>query len=708
MAEMTLEQQKAIALANARMRAAGAGAQPEQSKGALDYLKTAADLANRANPAGFIASSISDNLIKDATSQPKVDARDSTLGKADSFVRGMADTLSFGTADELAAAADAALNPVLGTGQDAESFGDRYAKNVAIERATDKADAANRFQQRLAGQLTGGVTQGAGLIRAGLSPTAAAIEAGKSLPKVMGYGAVEGGTLSALQGLGSGEDLQDRIKKAAIGAGVGGFLGGVTPLAVSAAKGLYDRATAAFSPESARDRIMAALLRKSGMTADDLERSLQGAQDDAQGMFTTADALELPGQRILSTTVRTPNDARKAVADALKSRQMDQGRRVAADLEDASGSMLTADQYRQLLSSRRAEDASRNYAPVMEDMNPINVTPAVSEANRRISPVAEMRANIRGDVPTDIAARAPIEDAEAAIRDPIRQALKEARSYLAADNLTVTNVEKAFRAKTNIDQMIDKATENGQGATVNALIPVRDALDNALASTSPQYASARDAYRAQSGVIDAIDVGREMARPRRRVADNLATFGALPDDASQQAARVGYFDPKIAAAETNTGTMTNSARPFVSEAMRQELPAFSAPGQGDLLMRRLGRENTMSETANLALGGSKTADNTADMIDTGIDPGVAAALLQGRFKDAAWSALAQTGAMAKGMPPSVIERLAPVLMETNPAMARQLFSESAQAMNLSDQARARVVAALLASGGSAIPRMAAP
>lgn len=40
------------------------------------------------------------------------DERDSLLGKVDSVVRGAADTMTFGMADELAAAADATLNPI--------------------------------------------------------------------------------------------------------------------------------------------------------------------------------------------------------------------------------------------------------------------------------------------------------------------------------------------------------------------------------------------------------------------------------------------------------------------------------------------------------------------------------------------------------------------------------------------------------------------
>jgi hypothetical protein len=483
-------------------------------------------------------------------------------------------------------------------------------------------------------------------------------------------------------------------------------LGGITPGVIAGGKEIYDRAAASFSPEAAKDKIMAALLKRSGLTADDLAARLQGAQDDGQSMFMAADALELPGQRVMSTAARTPNEGRKAVVDALRNRQSDQGRRVAADLTDASGTNLTAEQYQQMLRAQRSADAARNYAPVMDDVTAIDVSPAVDRANRAISPLADRLANVNDAVPTDLAARAPIEAAERSIRDPIREAVREARSYLASDNLTVTNVEKAFRAKTNIDQMINKARENGQGGQVDALMPIQEALDDALARTSSQYASARDAYRTASQRVDAVDVGRDMASGRRRVEDNLAAFGALPDEEAQQAARIGYFDPKIAQAASTKGKMPDVARQFTSDSMRQELPAFASPGRADQLMRRLDRENTMTDTAQIALGGSKTADNMSDIADSAIDPGVVSNVIRGNFKEALLSALTQTANAAKGMPPSVVERMIPALMETNPQAARDLFSKSAQTMKLSDETRARIIAALLGSGATVPARIA--
>jgi hypothetical protein len=684
----------------------------KEDDGWLSTAKKITQYTEYANPGAFIGGWLGRNIARDIKGEGQ-NERDTTLGKIDTMVRGGADTLSFGLADEIAGLGNTLVeNPGdISVGFDFTRGpfieGKKLEKNIADQRAIDKADAAERTGERVTGQLLGGVTQGAGLVKNGMSLSANAAKDGASLWRLMGLGSVEGGALGSLQGLGSGEDVTDRMKKAAIGGGLGAVLGGVTPAVIAGGKEIFDRAMASYGPEAAKDKIMAALLKRSGLTADDLAARLQGAQDDGQNMYMAADALELPGQRVMSTAARTPNDGRKGVVDALLSRQMDQGRRVAADLQDASGSVLTAEQYQQLLRSRRAEDAARNYAPVMEDTSAINVSEPVRLANRAISPVADNLATTRGDLATDLASRAPIEAAERSIRDPIREAVREARSYLASDNLTVTNVEKAFRAKTNIDQMIAKATENGQGGQVEALMPVRDALDEALAATSQQYAAARDAYRTASQRVDAVDTGRELARGRNRVDDTLSTFGALPDEEAQQAARVGYFDPKIAQAETTKGKMPDVARQFTSDSMRRELPSLAYPGRGDQLMRRLARENTMTDTAQTALGGSKTADNLSDIGDSALDPGVVSSFISGNWKNAIVSALSQTANAARGMPPSVVEKLIPALMETNPQAAQELFSASAKNIALSDETKAKIVSALIAAGAP-VPARAVP
>lgn len=640
----------------------------------------------------------------------EADPRDSFMGKVDSAMRGAADTLSFGLADEIAAGGDALLNPILGTGQEGGSLSERYAKNLEAQRGVDKADSEDRFGYRLGGQLAGGVAGGLGLAKAGLSPTAAAIERGAGLGRVAAVSAGEGAALGAAQGFGSGEGLEDRAKQAGIGFTLGAGIGGATPLAVSALQKAGSMAAAPalapFFPDAYANKALAEALRRSGKSAEEIAAALEAARVDGQDMFNVADAMGNAGQRMLSGVTRTPNDARQIIAEALIGRQMDQGRRVAASLQDASGTPWTASKYEDVLKGLRSAEADKLYAPVRADTSAIDVSPAVDVANKAISPTAEVLANAKGAVPTDLAVRSGVEAGEASIRDPIRQAMKEARSYLASDTLTVTNVDKAFRAKTNIDQMIASAAEQGRGGVVDALTPMRDALDDALANTSKEYAAARDAYRAASQNIDAIGAGREMARPRTRVADNLDRFASMTPE-QQQAARVGYFDPAIGRAENTVGSMTNSARPFISDSARRELPVMAAPGEGARLMNRLGREQRMFETTAAALGGSKTADNLADLADVGrFDPSVIMKLGRGDFVGAVMDGIRMAGKTATGAPPSVVKKIGEALMQTDPQAAKDLLSGGLKKLSRTDQLKAQIAAALISGGSAGAGRLA--
>ncbi len=175
--------------------------------------------------------------------KPLDSARNSTIGKLDSAVRGAADTLTFGMADELSAW----LASKTGIGGQS---GD-YESNLAAQRRTDQSDEENRPGYRIAGQLGGAVVGGAGLARAGLSPTALSIEAGWSLPKVAAASAIEGAGIGALQGFGSGEGINDRLSQAQTGAEFGAMLGAATPLAVAGGSKVARKAISPFvtSPE---------------------------------------------------------------------------------------------------------------------------------------------------------------------------------------------------------------------------------------------------------------------------------------------------------------------------------------------------------------------------------------------------------------------------------------------------------------------------
>jgi hypothetical protein len=265
----------------------------------------------------------------------------------------------------------------------------------------------------------------------------------------------------------------------------------------------------------------------------------------------------------------------------------------------------------------------------------------------------------------------------------------------------VLDFDRAHMVKVEMDALIQKG-----GPTAALLREARQKLDDQLAQASRPYAQARDTYRAQSQALEAVDTGRDAAR-RGRVEDTIPAFQSMRPD-QQAGFRAGYVDPLIEAVQ-GAPVGSNKVRPLINDATAAEFPAFAAPGQADRLGRRLGREQTMFETRAAALGGSKTADNLADAADMSqFDPAIMGNILRGRPISALVSAITRGMNEAKGLPPSVIERVARALMETNPDAARGLLAAGGRRNAATDGQRAVVNAIINDLGASSSGRLATP
>lgn len=202
-------------------------------------------------------------------------SRDSLMGRIDAGVRGAADMLSFGFADELAAG--------LGTGFG--MLGD-YDQALQQQRQIDASDSEDRFGYRLGGQIMGGLAGASGLARAGMSPSVNAIQSGQSLGRVAGASALEGGVLGAAHGFGSGEGLEDRATGALTSGAMGFGIGAAAPVAISGASNVARRALSPF--QASPERVAAAqTLRSEGVpvTAGQLtgNRRLRFAESEIGG-----------------------------------------------------------------------------------------------------------------------------------------------------------------------------------------------------------------------------------------------------------------------------------------------------------------------------------------------------------------------------------------------------------------------------------------
>lgn len=639
-----------------------------------------------------------------------LDARDNLGGKLDAVGRGLADTLSFGTADEIAAQVRSgpmsvqrppedyydrgiyagAYNPLgmfaraINAPFASDTKNADYDKALAEERATDDSDSRNRTAQRISGQLLGAVAGGTGLAKAGLSGTANAIKAGKGLAGVTKASALEGAVLGGAQGFGSGEGVAGRAQGLGTGVFVGGGLGAALPAVSTAVGGAVKGATAPlmapFQPAKYTDRALATYLKRAGRTPDDIRAIMQSATDDGQGMYMVADAMGNAGQRALVPAVRTPNDARQQITEQLLRRQQGQPQRLAGALAEGFDAPQTSDRVARTLTQARDTEANGLYTAARRQAGPVNVTPILERIDETLAPGVNQVVSPRDNIGYDT----------------IEGALARVRRMISDGNSQVTDFNTLFRAKLDLDDMITKAEGQGAGNRAHYLTGVKRELDRALENASPAFRQANDTFARRSQVIDSIDAGQAAKSGRVRSDDSIEQFNAMTPE-QQQAFRSGYVDPIIADVESGAmGPATNRARSLTTPKFEQEFQAFAAPGRAQQLGNRIGRENRMFETSNAAMGNSKTTDNLADIEDmTNFDPAVMTNLFTGNWKQAALSGARQALNAGKGLPPRVVERVGRALAETDPEAAFQTLSK-VQANGVSrDRLRALILSSLL-------------
>jgi hypothetical protein len=217
--------------------------------------------------------------------------------------------LTFGAADEIIAGA---LTPFEMIRQ--RTFNPVEAYNYAKARE-DVALEADRSRDGLLGSVAevgAGIATGVGAARAGLT-------AGRFLAPNAGLGArsaaaaADGAAYGGLTGAltGSGED---RLSGALTGAAFGGALGGAMPGVIqgvsAAARPITSNIAARMNPERFAQDQVARAISESGRAPQQILDDVATAAREGQGVFTVADALGNPGQRMLSTVARNPGAGR--------------------------------------------------------------------------------------------------------------------------------------------------------------------------------------------------------------------------------------------------------------------------------------------------------------------------------------------------------------------------------------------------------------
>lgn len=507
-------------------------------------------------------------------------AVDDFKGRLTTLGANAANAAAFGLGDE-SQGLKAGIGSVLSGGD----FLPAYRK----ERDAVRGDMAT-INDRYPAMATTGNLIGSALPAITASPLATGKTALGTMLRGGGLGAVEGG----LQGAGNADGtgvLGNTITGGLIGLGAGM----AAPIAVGGlamAKNAFTEGIPSLfgkAVQSKANRAVAGALGRSGKTAPDIDALIAAAAKAGQPEYRMVDALGLPGQRLANGLTRAGGAPGDEVAEFLATRQSGQPERVGAFVEDAFGvGGTTAAKTKTGLVAARKDAADTAYDAARGNAAPVNLNDTI-------------------DLIDGLTKRDPILGESALADTVIGKRLKALRAQMATGDQQLIDFDSVLNIKQDMFATMEGLRKSGKSVP-KELSDVYGALDAALEGASDMYRTANDGFRSASNVIDAVDEGALMAA-RGRAADNVPKFGAMAA-AERDAARIGYGDDLLRRLETMTAPTANRAKPLLSPKRVAEADAMTLDPK--LYADRLARENTMWETQNKALGGSRTADNLAD------------------------------------------------------------------------------------------------
>ena len=582
--------------------------------------------------------------------------------RALTFGANAAQGMSFGLGDESAGAV-AGIKSMMGGGD--------FLPAYQAERDDARADMAT-ISERYPNAATGGYLAGAVVP----AITAAPAATGKGMLGTMTRSGGLGGAEGALQGAGNADGrglVGETIKGMLVGAGAGIAAPAVIGAATMGKRALTEGLPQLFgkASQTKANRAIADALSRSGKTAPDIDALIAAAAREGQPEFRMMDALGLPGQRAANGLTRAGGAPGDEVAEFLSTRQSGQGERVGSFVEDAFAVKgTTAAKTKDGLVTARGDAADVAYDAARGNAAPVDVRGALGVIDTRIGGMKG--SGVAGD---------SIDGKLAGYRD--RLAAQPGPDGVMRE---LSDFDRVLGVKQAVQDDIGAAVRAGRNNEARELGKLVKELDAALEGSSDMYRTANDGFRSASKVIDAVDEGAMMAT-RGRAADNVPKFGAMAA-AEQGAARTGYGDRLLAQLEAMTAPTANRAKPLLSPKRAMEADAMATDPR--LYSDRLGRENTMWETQNRALGGSRTADNLADqgamdgISGEVMQAGKAAANLQ--FGDMVQKVAGALGPILKGQNEPTRMLIAKALMSSNagqvlaPAIAQTAKSASVRRM----------------------------
>lgn len=522
-------------------------------------------------------------------------------------LRGARQGVTFGFSDEAIGARDA-----LGAALAGDNPVEQYRRSRDLERARLHQFAEDSPAASVLSNIGGGLATGAagGARTAG---TAAVRGIGsrllRSIPVGTGYG--------ALAGLGVGEgDVREQAESTGKGALVGGALAPVITGGLSALSGLSRliprgpvtpaspaAAGAEVAPVAARERALDLVrdtMRRSGQTPEAIEQQLVRNEELGAKPEILADYLGDQGARRLYTT-RTLGGPQSAEAvERIAARGEGTSARVAEDVQRATsrrGQSLTQldksiENRRKLgntLYQRAFQHGEVQGADTLEMLQSPRVAAILKKASDRRSQVADLRG------------------------EKYRPLFRETEQGPALTRQPT--VEDLHLLKTSLDDDIRQAYQAGEGQLGNALRDFKNRIVRNLEEEVPAYRQARETYKGDIEVEEAIAAGR--ADILRKPVDELRRdFNAL-SGAEKDAYRSGAIDTILARKVDPKVDSSDFARSLWGNADSRNRLQLLVKDEKELakLVGQFEREQRIARTNRGVLGGSPTAMRGVDIED---------------------------------------------------------------------------------------------
>lgn len=508
------------------------------------------------------------------------------LSYVDDAVRAIANGVTFGYADTIAAGANAAI----GKGS--------YDKNLEQERQrTAQTPAGIRIPGEIAGGVLGAV---AGAPVAGAMGAATGLSRLPAAAKIIAGGAAAGGAYASSEGTG----LEDRLSRvpggAVIGAATGGLFAGAGRV-IGALRSPEEKAVAELQRAMGRDEVTP---QSAGAVAKGLDK-------DRPGLATVADVGGENVRGLVERVAQTPGAGRTTVIPFLTQRQESQVDRIAGDLGELTGSQRTAKQAVDQTMKVRADEAAPLYRAAYEAGD----KPIWGNELERLSAVPEVQEAMHGAVKGW--QRSQIAQGYGAMNPGATVEGGGILKFLNGRVPVLPNIQFWDYTKSALDDMIgaeirDDGTISRKGRDLTIIASkLRETLDAAV----PEYAAARDSWGGHSSYLNAIKLGKGVMATKKSAEEAIAEFNTL-SAADKQAYREGAVSSILAKMENDPAKLADMTKYLRSRGMRAKVAAIMpTPEAAQAWQRRLNFEVKSSELVGRSLGNSATARRLAEKED---------------------------------------------------------------------------------------------